>query len=273
MPTSNFLFQVLELPFQQLTHMLFVLALCSIRMMVVFLVLPATSDETVTGTARNGVIYMMSLYIMLGQPKAAFDSISATHLIGLGAKEAVIGLLLGYAASTIFWTAESIGTIVDDMSGYNNVQMTNPLRGDQSTPVSSLMLQLAITLFYALGGMIALVGTIFASFHWWPIMQGLPSVTDVVEKFMLKQTDDMFTMIVKMASPIMLMLVLIDIGIGLISRTAEKLEPSNLSQPIRGVIALLLLAQLCAVFIDQVKPQLALQDFSSFIQHGIPAFK
>lgn len=73
----------------------------------------------------------------------------------------------------------------------------------------------------------------------------------VGESFVIQQTDGMMTAIVKLAAPLMLVLVLVDLAIGFVARAADKLEPSNLSQPIRGVLALLLLALLTSVFIAQ----------------------
>ena len=59
-------------------------------------------------------------------------------------KEVALGLLIGFAASTVFWTAESVGALIDAQTGFNNVQMTNPLSGEQSTPISHLLSQLVI---------------------------------------------------------------------------------------------------------------------------------
>ncbi|MCT9627607.1 flagellar biosynthetic protein FliR, partial [Pseudarthrobacter equi] len=84
-------------------------------------------------------------------------------------KEAFVGLMIGYAASTIFWVAQNVGTVIDDLAGFNNVQMSNPLHGDQSTPVSNTILQTSITLFYVLGGMIMLLGAVFESYRLWPL--------------------------------------------------------------------------------------------------------
>jgi type III secretion protein T len=64
--------------------------------------------------------------------------------------------------------------------------------------------------------------------------------------------------VVKIASAVVMVLLLIDLGIGLIAKTADKLEPNNLAQPIKGAVALLMLVMLVAVFFEQVRPQLAL---------------
>lgn len=185
----------------------------------------------------------------------------AAGLVGVVFKEAFIGMLIGFAASTVFWIAESVGLLIDDLAGYNNVQMTNPLSGQQSTPVSTVLLQLAIVSFYALGGMLMLLGALFESFRWWPLSQLQPDMGAVSESFVIQQTDGMMAAVVKLSAPVMLVLVLVDLAIGFVARAADKLEPSNLSQPIRGVLALLLLALLTSVFIAQFSESLGFLHF------------
>lgn len=231
--------------------LLTLLALCGVRVFVMFIVLPATAQDSLPGIARNGVIYVLSSFIAYGQPADALAKIQTVGLVGVVFKEAFIGLLIGFAASTVFWIAESVGLLIDDLAGYNNVQMTNPLSGQQSTPVSTVLLQLAIVSFYALGGMLMLLGALFESFRWWPLTQLGPNMGAVAESFVIQQSDSMMAAVVKLSAPVMLVLVLVDLAIGLVARAADKLEPSNLSQPIRGVLALLLLALLTSVFIAQ----------------------
>lgn len=88
---------------------------------------------------RNGIVMLFSSFIAYGQPASLFTSLSGTTLVVIGLREAGIGLLLGFAASTVFWVAESAGTYVDDLTGYNNVQITNPMREEQSTPTGTLL--------------------------------------------------------------------------------------------------------------------------------------
>ncbi|WP_018606700.1 type III secretion system export apparatus subunit SctT [Uliginosibacterium gangwonense] len=257
---------LLHTTWASLVQLLSILALCSLRVMVTFMVLPATSGEAIPGVARNGVILVLSMFVCFGQPMSAFESLTPVALFQLCGKEAFIGLLLGYAASTIFWVAESVGVVVDNLAGFNNVQMTNPLRGDHSTPVGNSLLQFVITLFYLLGGMSALLATIFETFRWWPLNDALPNISALAQSFVLKNTDSLFQMVIKISSPIMLVMVLIDLAFGILGRSAEKLEPSSLSQPVRGAIALMMLIVLTATIADQMREQLSFSDFSKTFQ-------
>jgi type III secretion protein T len=234
-------------------HLFLTIALCSIRVYACFGVLPATADEFLPGAARNAVIVLLGFYIAFGLPHDAAHSLSGMQYLAFAIKELLIGLLLGFAASTVFWVAESAGAMIDMQAGYNNVQLQNPLRGEQSTPVSALMVQLMVALFYALGGMMVLVGVLMESFQVWPVMSALPPLPDLSDLPFLQQVDRMMAMVVKFAAPVVLVLVLIDVGTGLITRAADKLEPQSLSQPIKGAVTMLMLALLATVLLTQVR--------------------
>ena len=232
--------------------------LCSARIYAAMMVMPVSNDQVLRGGIRNGLALSFGVFIAWGQPMTVMQGMGTLDLLITVAKEGMIGLLLGYAVSIVFWTAEGVGVLIDNQAGYNNVQQTNPLSGEQSTPVGNMLSQLAISCFYMLGGMMAFAGLLFESFKWWPLGSLLPGWSQLLERFVAAQTAGLTAKVVTIASPVVMVLLLIDLGIGLIAKTADKLEPNNLGQPIKGAVAMLMLVMLVAVFFEQVRPQLAL---------------
>jgi type III secretion protein T len=239
------------------------LAVCTLRVYALFVVLPATADSSLQGPVRNGVCLTIGIYIAWGQPLQQVMDMQATALLMLLAKELLLGLLLGYAAAVVFWVAEGVGVLIDNQAGFNNVQQTNPLSGEQSTPVGNLLSQLAISGFYMLGGMVVLVGLLFQSFAWWPLNSLGPAWPTILEDFVRFYTGRYLAQVVQVAAPVLLVLLLVDLGVGLLSKSAEKLEPNALGQPIKGAVALTMLSLLVVVFFDQVRPTLSLQTLAA----------
>jgi type III secretion protein T len=245
-------------------------ALCSLRLFAAFNVLPATGTQFIQGFTRAGVVLIFGLFVAFGLPPEQVADLGAAQWLGLAFKECFIGLLLGFAASTVFWTAEFVGALIDTQAGYNNVQLTNPLSGQQSTPVSNLLLQMSIALFFVLGGMLVFLGALFESFKVWPLLSALPSLQGISDLVFLGQVDALMRTVVKFAAPALLVLVLVDLGFGLITRAADKLEPQGLSQPVKGAVTMLLLALMTGVFVSQVRQFLLPLDLIKRLQALLP---
>lgn len=241
-----------------LIQSLTLLGICSVRLFVTLYLFPPTADGILQGVVRNGIVLLFSSFIAYGQPTSLYASLTGTALVVIGLREAAIGLVLGFAASTVFWVAEAAGIYVDDLAGYNNVQITNPLREEQSTPTGTLLAQVASVAFWTFGGMTFLLGALYESYHWWPLTAATPVPANVLESFVLQQTDSLMQTTAKLAAPMMLMLLLVDFAFGFAAKSAQKLELMTLSQPVKGALTVMMLALFVGIFVDQVRDQLVL---------------
>ncbi|AZQ54268.1 type III secretion system export apparatus subunit SctT [Burkholderia cenocepacia] len=241
----------------QLVRFLIVLGLCSERLMVLMMIFPPTSDNVVQGRVRTALALLWGSFVAYGQ-RGLLEQGEAMMLVGIGLKEALIGVGLGFAASTVFWAAESVGTYVDDLTGFNQLQMQNPSQGQQTSLTSTLLSQFAIAAFWCLGGMTFLLGAIYESYTWWPLANLTPAGGSILESFVLLKTDSLMETVAKLATPMMLMLLLIDIGFGFTGKVSQKLDLPSLAQPVKGALTILMLALMAAIFIDQVRDQLSL---------------
>jgi type III secretion protein T len=251
---------------EDLSRVLLLMSLVSIRMLAFMYVLPPTSSQFIQGGVRGALVVQMSFFIVAGMPADTALPITAVNWFGFAAKEAILGLMLGFAAATVFWVAESVGALIDTQVGYNNVQMTNPMSDQQSTPISTLLIQLMVAVFYLIGGLTALIGVMIESFRIWPPLQVLPSTAMVSEALFIKQMDGMMASVLKIAAPVLIVLSLIDMGMGLITRAADKLEPGSLSQPLKGATAMLMLSLIVGIFVEQTKRYLLPTDLLTRLQ-------
>ncbi|MGG1948328.1 type III secretion system export apparatus subunit SctT [Trinickia sp. NRRL B-1857] len=236
--------------------------LCSVRLLTVMIVLPPTDQNLIRGPIRNGLALLWSSVVAYGQ-QAIMPQLHGLFLVEVAVKEAVIGLVIGFAASTIFWTAESVGQYVDDVAGYNNVQLTNPTSGQQTTLTSTLLLQCVTAAFWLLGGMSFLLSAIYESYRWWPLASVTPIAGNILESFAMHETDSMMQTIAKLMAPIVMILVLVDLGFGIVGKAAQKLDINSLAHAVKGALAVLLVALLIGVVINEVHSQLALTDISA----------
>lgn len=235
-----------------LHKVLMLVALVSLRYGLVVLIVPVFMSAIMTGVVRAGFVLAMALFTAIGTPLELVNQIDGVEWLVFAAREVMLGAALGFALAVPFWAAEGVGATIDMQTGYNNVQHTDPMSGQEATPVAQLLLHTLLAVFVSAGGMTLIVGTVIASFDVWPVTSALPSLEGLAWHFLPQITDDLMTTVVKFASAVLLVLVLIDIGIGFVSRSADKLQPSELGKPLKAAAAVLIIALLMGTFMTQL---------------------
>ena len=256
--------------FESFQALMLMTALSAIRISAAMTVLPATAAAVLPGLTRGALATILAGFIAFGQPTANVMQLGAGALLVLALKELLIGVLIGFSAATVFWIAESVGALIDTQTGYNNVQMSNPMSTEESTPVSVLLLQFCVMMFHILGGMTVFLGALLESFKVWPLMSAMPSMTNAAEVFVVQQVDTLMTVTLKFAAPVLLILLLIDLGVGLITRVADKLEPASIGQPLKAAVGLVVLALMISVFAAQVRQYLLPTDLMQRLHQMLP---
>jgi type III secretion protein T len=256
--------------FDSFQGLLLLVALTSIRIYAAMSVLPATAESVLPGLTRGALACILAAFVSFGQSVPDVLQLGAGALLALSLKELFLGVLIGFSAATVFWVAESVGALVDTQTGYNSVQMSNPMSGEQSTPVSALLLQFCVAIFYLLGGMLVFLGALMESFKVWPLMSALPSMASAAEAFVVQQADTLMTATIKFAAPVLLILLLIDLSVGLITRVADKLEPSSIGQPLKAAVGMIVVALMISVFAAQVRQFLLPTDLMQRLHQVMP---
>jgi type III secretion protein T len=231
-------------------------ALYMIRFIVAMTLLPVTGEGTINTLSRMGIAMMLAVFVSFGRPWDELTTLSGGMIGLIAIKEAILGVVLGFAMATVFWVVEFVGALIDNAAGFNNVQLQNPLSGAQSTPVSDMLSRLAGAVFFSVGGGVFFAQAMFDSFQTWPLADLMPSAQGAYEVFVQRQLDSLFGNSLKLAAPVMIVLLLVDVGMGLLARSAEKLEPASLAQPIKGVLTIVLLTLFVSVAFDQMRQYL-----------------
>ena len=209
------------------------------RLFAIFAVVPFLSGSMIGGTARNGLLLMLAIFM---SPVAGdVPTVSLGTWVLIAGKEALIGLLLGLGFGIFIWAIQSVGDLIDFQTGSANASFFDPVAGHENGPTGEFLSWLAITLFVSAGGLLALLGVVVDSFRIWPVASFFPSVGAVLEQFAVRQGDTLFLWIVKLAAPVVFVLMLVDLGMGLINRAAPQLNVFVFSQPLKRLLASLMM--------------------------------
>ncbi|AKJ32075.1 type III secretion system export apparatus subunit SctT [Caldimonas brevitalea] len=214
-------------------------ALTMPRLFAVFAVVPFLSGGMITGIVRNGLLLILAIFI---SPVAGeMPSVSVGTWVLIAGKEALIGLLLGLSFGIFIWAIQSVGDLIDFQTGSGNASFFDPVAGHENGPTGEFLGWMVITLFVAAGGLLAMLGVVVDSYRLWPVGSFFPDVGFVLEQFAIRQGDTLFLWIVKLAAPVVFVLMLVELGMGLISRVAPQLNVFVFSQPLKSLLAHLMM--------------------------------
>lgn len=237
-------------PIEELYSMLRILALSLPRMAAVFSVAPFMGGKLVHGMLRNAIIasMMLVLYPIVAStlPESPPQGI---EFLALVVKELLVGLFIGLVAGIIFWAVQGAGFLVDMARGASMADIFDPLAGENTSILGSLLFQAATVLFFTTGGFLAFLFTLFQSYAAWPVASMFPEPGQEFQNFFLAQADLLMRYSLLLAAPIVIISFLIDLAMGFINRFAPQLNVFFLSMPIKsGVAVFVLVLYMATVF-------------------------
>lgn len=186
----------------------------------VFIVSPLLSNRSVPAPVKLCIIIFLSLLLMpaVGSyPSSAINSLWAMAVIVL--QELSIGFIIGFAASLIFSAIQFAGEIFGLQMGFSMASILDPASLGESSVITSFYIILGGLFFLYLDGHHLILTALIKSFQALPL--GNPfsvmvaySLSDLVTK--------LFIFSIQIASPILVVIAVLNVMFGLIS----KLSPS-----------------------------------------------
>jgi type III secretion protein T len=226
------------------------------RPFVLFLVVPFLSRTMIPGSVRRGLVFLLGL-LMLPLAGPATGVTPAEALV-IAAKEGFIGLVLGLGLGVFMWAVQSVGDLVDFHTGASNAQFFDPAFGHQGGPTGQFLGWVMAVLFVSAGGLTGVVGLIAESYRVWPLASSMPDLPRLLEAFAIHQADSLFNWIVKLGAPVLMVLMLVDFGLGLLGRFVPQFNVFVIAQPLKSLVAifmlLICLGLLNEALLDIVRP-------------------
>ena len=170
-------------------------------------------------------------------------------------KESLIGALVGYAMGMVLWALTTVGELLDIQVGFNNAQIFDPFGGHSAGPLSALMSQLGILLFVSIGGLQVFLQLLYESLVLWPPTSFYPDVGAGLKGWSIATSATVLEFAVRLAAPVLGVLLIVELGVGLINRAAPQLNAFYFSMPIKAVTGLLMLSLLLSHLVDVVHQQ------------------
>lgn len=152
--------------------------------------------------------------------------------------EVLVGAALGWSAGLVVAGARQAGELVGAQAGFAPAALFDPEAGDEMTALGHLYGLVALGIFLALDGPLALVGALVDSYHVLPAGGG--GLTEETAALAFGRVGQALALSLRAAAPAALALALAGLALGLLGRAAPSLQLLALAMPVRAALGLLL---------------------------------
>lgn len=151
-------------------------------------------------------------------------------------REVTIGLALGLTARALIAGVEFAGHICSQQIGFSYAATIDPMNGARSVVLASTYGMLATLTWLAIDGHHLMLRALHASYT------GLPIGGGSIDGSLLASVRDVFALIfvtaIRLAAPVLAVILLLEVAIGLVSRAAPALNFQIVGYPVRLLVGL-----------------------------------
>jgi flagellar biosynthetic protein FliR len=214
-----------------------VLLLASVRMTAFLVVAPPFAHHAIPARIKAMLGIGLGLAVSQRLSSGAVPSDTAGFVMAV-VLELVTGLVLGFLVMVIFAAIQSAGSLVDLFSGFQMAQAFDPQMMVNGAQFTRLLQMAALALLFASDGYQMVLGGLMGSFNALPLAGGIDLSRPI--EALIGAVTGMFLAAVQIAGPLLVVLVLADVGLGLLTRVAPALNAFSLGFPLKIFITLAL---------------------------------
>lgn len=171
-------------------------------------------------------------------------------------KEVLLGLAMGYISQLVFQAVIMAGSLIDFQNGFSMGQAFDRTMEVSSSQYGKLYYWLAIAVFFILNLHLQLFRAVMKSFTMVPL--GTANLTAATVKGVVQLTGQTLEMAFNIAAPLIIAVMVIDIVLGVLSRSVPQLNVLMLSLSLKatvGLVIFLLLLPNVISLLGKVMPQ------------------
>jgi flagellar biosynthetic protein FliR len=173
------------------------------------------------------------------------DVAGVEQLLPAMLRELAVGALMAFGIHCAFAALSFGGRILDLQMGFGVANLVNPSTNEQAPLLGMLLLSVAVMTFFLVGGHHWIARGFVQSFTWFPLAAPIKSISlDAV----VRQFGMMFSLGFILVSPIVAILLLLDVAMAIATRTMPQMNLFMLSMPIKIAIGLIVLALIAPHF-------------------------
>lgn len=172
------------------------------------------------------------------------------ELIRYGTLETINGLTLGYMVTICFYSLKMAGKLIDGQIGLAMSSTYDPNTQLQATIIENLIYFVGVVVFFSINAHHIIINSMQNNFKIIPIGY---SIINFNFSYILKIFTYYFIMGIKIAIPIIVVLIITDLITGIIARSISGLNIMVVGMPLKMLIGLLFFMSLLPFIVNMMK--------------------
>ena len=148
-------------------------------------------------------------------------------------QEGIIGTGIGLVLALPFHMAHGMGALIDNQRGAGVGAMLDPVSGVEATETANFFQLMSVVIYLATGGLIVLLEVLLASYQLAPMGQGVTLQLQPLLGF----AGVLLAGALRMALPVLLLLFLLEVLLGVLSRYAQQMNAFSVSLAVKSLAA------------------------------------
>ncbi|MBW4828698.1 MAG: flagellar type III secretion system protein FliR [Clostridiaceae bacterium] len=221
------------------------LLLVFVRISGIFLFSPLFSSQNVPNMLKLSFSFIFSLLLTSSFEVGYIGGLDGSFLL-LIIKELMVGIIIGYISYAFFSAFYILGQIVDMEIGFGMVNVIDPQNKVQIPVMGNFYYILAFLLFLLTNGHHLVIKALIDSYEYIPI--GEFAISQATVEQLVNILAKTFSLGFKIASPIVITILLMDILLGVLSRTIPQMNVFVVGMPLKIIVGMLVIAVTIPIF-------------------------
>ena len=210
------------------------------RLVPLFIFAPLFSSRMIPFRVRGIIAVALAIGmapLALAGQVAPTDAMS---ILGLIAKELLVGLAFAFAVGILFHALSIAGALLDTLIGFSFGAAVDPMTGNQGTILSQFYTLMGVMIFIAINGDAMLIRGFSETFALVGILE-TPALGQLLDGA-ISAFSGIFYAAVQICAPVMLALILTDLAFGLVTKVVPQLNVFSLGLPTKVIVGVVIMA-------------------------------
>lgn len=223
-----------------------------IRIISMFVSAPVFGHKAIPPIVKVGLSIVITYIVFLTLDKSKIVlEINLISLIVYALTEVITGLAMGYILNFVFWGVAYAGSLIGFDMGLMFAEVLNPFEDDQNNVVGEILFFATVMIFILINGHHYIITGLVASFNVIPLAKY--AINESVIQLFIKYSFAVFTIAVKIASPILVSFFLIHLAEGIIARVIPNIQIFYVSQPLKIGLGVAMITALIPFYVYAIK--------------------